>query len=545
MAQELQCSWFCMQVQGIKQLTPPAKTKKSSSPHSPPAAAATAAATLNSYNTAAAPAAAASSTGTDSAPLASHSHPSLAVFNSAFTIPFAAPSSTSSSSTSAPLSGPSAASDLCREAAAHARLLVASRRFPATHPTPAVFRHAEQLQAIATKQREDVNRADLITRSNERRQALLIATSVPNSAAFLSALPTIAAYTLDNESIIQAVRHRLGLSAADELVPQKCVCGTLFSSDPDHYHSCVKLRGSSLTLRHNAIVSSLGQLATEAGWHVTVEPNDHLRPIAAAAAAAPSLAEVAAADRVSCSDVPELEHWNRHGDLLLLRHGVKLYIDVSCTRPTNASSLALPAVTHTPLISTVSRAQQKMRKYTPIAEANGYTLLPFVVETYGGMGKEALRVLQYLAAHAPDSPQKFLRHAHASLSVVLQRGNALVALIGQQQLNTRRQGEHRSVREAIRRLAYYGRLGSIQQRRQWLDPDITAVHAASPAHSSPSRSHSHSPRSLPFIHASAAFSAGANTVARLSHSSHLYSHSHSHSRAHSHSVAAAALSVSG
>ena len=79
-----------------------------------------------------------------------------------------------------------------------------------------------------------------------------------------------------------------------------------------------------------------------------------------------------------------------------------------------------PAVTHTPLVSTVVRAQQKMRKYSPIAEANGYTLLPFGVETYGGMGKEALRgVLQYLAAHAQNSPQVFLRHAHSSLSVVL------------------------------------------------------------------------------------------------------------------------------
>jgi len=331
------------------------------------------------------------------------------------------------------------------------------------------------------------------------------------------------------------------------------VCGALFASDPDHYHSCVKLRSSSLTLRHNSIVSTLAQLATEAGWHVTVEPNDHLRPVAAPAAAAASTVDAtAAAERVSCSDEPESDHWNRHGDLLLLRHGVKLYIDVSCTRPTNSSSLASqPAVTHTPLVSTVIRAQQKMRKYTPIAEANGYTLLPFVVETYGGMGKEALRVLQYLAAHSPDSPQQFLRHAHASLSVVLQRGNALVALIGQQQLNVRRQREHKSMREAIQRCRYYGQLGSIQQRRQWLDPDISAVHAAvlsaAPSHShshSHSCSHSRCPSPspsppLPFVHASLAFSAGAAAVAAL------HSHSHSLPRSLFHSAAAAALSVSG
>jgi hypothetical protein len=186
-----------------------------------------------------------------------------------------------------------------------------------------------------------------------------------------------------------------------------------------------------------------------------------------------------------------------------------------------------------------------MRKYTPIAQANGYTLLPFVVETYGGMGKEALRVLQYLAAHAPDSPQVFLRHAHSSLSVVLQRGNALVALIGQQQLNVRRQREHKSMREAIQRCRHYGQLGSMEQQRQWLDPDISAVHAA--VSHSHAHSHSLSPSlsSLPpppFVHASLAFSAGANAVAAHSYS---HSHSHSHSLSQLHSAAAAALSASG
>src|SRR5689334_19506536 len=103
--------------------------------------------------------AAAPSTGTDNASLA-RSHSSIPLFISSSTIPFAAPSSSSSS---VPLSGPDAAIHLCLEAVAHARLLVASRQSPATHPTPAVFRHAEQLQAIATKQREDNIKARLLT----------------------------------------------------------------------------------------------------------------------------------------------------------------------------------------------------------------------------------------------------------------------------------------------------------------------------------------------------------------------------------------------
>ena len=216
---------------------------------------------------------------------------------------------------------------------------------------------------------------------------------------------------------------------------------------------------------------TLASLAKEAGWLVTVEPNSHLRPAVVNSTTAATI-DAAAADSSSplCSD----EHWNRHGDLLLLRHGDKLYIDVSCTRPTNSSSLqSHHAVTYTPLVSTKVRGDQKKRKYAAIAAANDYELLPFVVETYGGFGSDAIRVLRYLAASISNStPAKFLRHAHSSLSIALQRGNATVALIGQQQLNMRRQREHKGMSDAIKRARFYGQLGNIQQLAHHMQPHI-------------------------------------------------------------------------
>jgi len=80
----------------------------------------------------------------------------------------------------------------------------------------------------------------------------------------------------------------------------------------------------------------------------------------------------------------------------------------------------------------------KHRKYDAIAAANHYKMLPFVLESYGGIGQEAARTLQFLAAAAAQ-PKSFLRHAQQSLSVCLQKGNAQVALLGQAALHLRRQ----------------------------------------------------------------------------------------------------------
>ena len=226
-----------MQVQGIQQLHSPSNNNKKHrtgvAPNVSAASAAIAAAINNSLNTLA-----------NSLP--ARSHPSLPLFISAASnrpSSSAAPSSSSSSS----LSGPSAVRHLCHRAVHHSQLLLASRSSPATNPTPTAFLHAEHMQSVATQQREELEREEIMRKSQPRRQALITAASVSNSTAFLSALPTIAAYTLEDESMIQAVRHRLGLSAADSLINQICVCGASFAEDPDHYHSCVSLRSNSLT----------------------------------------------------------------------------------------------------------------------------------------------------------------------------------------------------------------------------------------------------------------------------------------------------------
>ena len=291
--------------------------------------------------------------------------------------------------------------------------------------------------------------------SSPFRKTLLTAVAAPNASTFLNVLPTEPLYRLDDDSMRLAIRHRLGLPPSDSLTSQHCVCTRpdfIFASDPDHFHSCNLTRTNSLTLRHDQLVHTIAELSREAGWHATREPMHHLRPLdPAAAAAVASSVDPADPDDLDNCNFPA--HWNRHGDLLLLRHDKKLYIDVAVTRPTNDSNLAHHSrVATDTLHSTKQVASRKHAKYDAIAELNKYTMLPFVLESYGGLGPEAVRVIDFLAASSSDMSEKeFRKHAYRRIAVCLQRGNAHIGLLGQQQMHIRRQvANSRTVDSAFR-----------------------------------------------------------------------------------------------
>ena len=61
------------------------------------------------------------------------------------------------------------------------------------------------------------------------------------------------------------------------------------------------------------------------------------------------------------------------------------------------------------------------------------------METYGGVAKDAVRLLNILAKYSPlRSERDFMRHAHSRLAVCLQQSNANIALLGQQRMHVRR-----------------------------------------------------------------------------------------------------------
>jgi len=271
------------------------------------------------------------------------------------------------------------------------------------------FLNPQKLQHDITAQIEEKLYKRLLNDSTPRHQVVLTSLHTRGCNAYLTVLPTQPCYRMQDGAFRLAVRHRLGLLPFDTLTDaacNRCPHPTTFSDDPDHLHSCSLHRRTLVTERHNNIMQVVMDLARSVGFHVRGEPNDHVRPSKVAN--------------------PQGTHYNNHADILLVKHDQRIYVDVTITRPTNSTNMQIGKVRTTPAHSTKARTRAKHRKYDDIAACNQYQLLAFPMETYGGLGDEALELLHILSKHSKDeySERQFLSHAFRRLSVTLQRANA-------------------------------------------------------------------------------------------------------------------------
>ena len=89
------------------------------------------------------------------------------------------------------------------------------------------------------------------------------------------------------------------------------------------------------------------------------------------------------------------------------------------------------------LAAAKNREARKHQKYDSQSSSNGAKFIPFVLETYGGFGKEALAFIKKLSKFYTElSPtpvhESFSLLVSKSISVALQKGNALVQLAASQ-----------------------------------------------------------------------------------------------------------------
>jgi len=109
-------------------------------------------------------------------------------------------------------------------------------------------------------------------------------------------------------------------------------------------------------------------------------------------------------------------------------------VDASITHP--AAKTYAPMGSTTPLSAAIYRERFKHRKYDIIAADEKSPFYPFVMETFGGFGPEALVFLSRLSkshsalSTSPAPKNAFRTHVIRALSICLQRGNALVQLVG-------------------------------------------------------------------------------------------------------------------
>jgi hypothetical protein len=176
-----------------------------------------------------------------------------------------------------------------------------------------------------------------------------------------------------------------------------------------------------------------------------------------------------------------------------------IYVDVTVTRPTNRSRLGDAAERErtltTPLHACRQAANRKHAQYDEIAALNHWQMVPFVLESYGGIAPEAQALLELLASHAPSgTQQEWLQHAVSSISVALQNGNAYIATASMQQHTVGVQRQ-RNYRQAQRR---YEVTRAPRPPRATRTTTAT-VHTASRPTPAPSASSSSLPRLLPHL----------------------------------------------
>ena len=233
-------------------------------------------------------------------------------------------------------------------------------------------------------------------------RAKLISCSVKHSGSWLSVVPSSSDLFLLDSHFALAFRLRLGLPPQDGL-PPFCRCGALITADPGHFLSCKLLKQTIVTTRHDLIVRLLASHARFAGGAVYVEPR-HLE--------------------------------GKRADAQIFFSTDTSLLDASVIHPASPYYAISTTIASTHLGAARFRERQKHNKYDSQAKSEGASFFPFVLETYGGLGAEGSQFLDKLAKlYVENSPfpvnrTAFRTRVNRTISIILQRGNALVQLAG-------------------------------------------------------------------------------------------------------------------
>ena len=121
-------------------------------------------------------------------------------------------------------------------------------------------------------------------------------------------------------------------------------------------------------------------------------------------------------------------------DLVVILPGRRILTDVAIVHPLTLSKVrdAIPLKT---LGAAMNIEGVKRRKYLKLNNRHQMELLPFVVETCGGMGPAAVRLLKAMARASQEQLSMWpkwdvMRHVVGSVAMAAQRGGAMAYLEG-------------------------------------------------------------------------------------------------------------------
>ena len=180
--------------------------------------------------------------------------------------------------------------------------------------------------------------------------------------------------------------------------------GHIPRDDPWHFLSCTKLRGREITARHDDVGRALYRNAMTMGLKAQLEPkglhtSNRLRP-----------------------------------DLLISLPGRRILTDVAVCHPLAPGAVKVGQGTRT--LGRAKNVETKKRsKYAQLSSQHHFELLPFAVETSGGLAPSAVQLIQAMALAAAQSLVLWSRTAIVqqlvgSVAIAVQRGTAVSYLEG-------------------------------------------------------------------------------------------------------------------
>ena len=125
---------------------------------------------------------------------------------------------------------------------------------------------------------------------------------------------------------------------------------------------------------------------------------------------------------------------------MLNDRGIQTYIDVTVTHPLAPSHIR---VHPTQLQMTEAAEQRKMKQYQEFAAKERAEFLPFAVETLGGFGKCAMRLVDQITESGMQAsalstsiytPQEIRAGLLGAVAIAVQRGNSRIMAEGHRKL---------------------------------------------------------------------------------------------------------------
>ena len=239
--------------------------------------------------------------------------------------------------------------------------------------------------------------------------ARLKSVAAPRAWVWKMVVPTGKDMQLTDTQYRIAARLNLGLLpiGGTGALPSTCpLCErpNILRKDAWHFMTCKKLGKGEVNVRHDEVETALYRSALMMGLQATrqptgLDPKSDLRP-----------------------------------DLMLILPGRRILTDVAICHPLAPGRRESGQSSKTLGTARVIE-YNKRRKYTEIKVQHDLELLPFVVETCGGVGREARKLLKAMAEAGEEhlaiwSKKDIIRHLIGSVAIAVQRGGAMAYLEG-------------------------------------------------------------------------------------------------------------------